>query len=76
MMTLRDRAKQFAPFDAMKGLDKALREREQIHERAMQEVIYEEDLLMDENTAAYRKKTEGGGKRPDDHEDQTIADPW
>ena len=33
MMTRKDRAKQFMPFDAMKGLQEALRDREERHSR-------------------------------------------
>lgn len=32
-MNRADRAKQFAPFDALKGLQEALREKEEMHEK-------------------------------------------
>jgi len=43
MMTNVERAKQFAPFDAMKGLQEALREREERHSRVEKHEISEED---------------------------------
>ena len=43
MMTNVERAKQFAPFDAMKGLQEALREREERHARVEKHEISEED---------------------------------
>ncbi len=42
MMTNVERAKQFAPFDAMKGLQEALREREERHSRVEKHEISEE----------------------------------
>jgi len=42
-MTRQERAKQFAPFDAMKGLQEALREREEIHSRVEKHDVSEED---------------------------------
>lgn len=44
MMTRQDRAKQFMPFDAMKGLQEALREREEKHSRVMRRERSEETL--------------------------------
>ena len=43
MMTNVERAKQFAPFDAMKGLQEALRDREERHSRVEKHEISEED---------------------------------
>ena len=43
MMTREERAKQFAPFDAMKGLQAALRDREERHLRTPRREISEED---------------------------------
>lgn len=45
MMTRQQRAKQFAPFDAMKGLQEALRAREELHSRVEKHEISEEDAL-------------------------------
>lgn len=47
-MTRQDRAKQFMPFDAMKGLQEALREREERHTRVERREISEE--MMEKNT--------------------------
>ncbi len=41
-MTRQERAKQFAPFDAMKGLQEALRDREERHSRVPKREISEE----------------------------------
>ena len=41
-MTRAERAKQFAPFDAMKGLQEALRDREERHSRVERHGIYDE----------------------------------
>ena len=43
-MTRQDRAKQFMPFDAMKGLQEALRAREEKHSRVMRRERSEETL--------------------------------
>lgn len=43
MMTREQRAKQFMPFDAMKGLQEALRDREERHTRVERHDISEED---------------------------------
>lgn len=43
-MTLQERAKQFAPFDAMKGLQEALRDREERHCRVDRHDISDEDI--------------------------------
>ncbi len=42
MMTRAERAKQFAPFDAMKGLQEALRDREERHSRVEKHDVSEE----------------------------------
>lgn len=41
-MTRQERAKQFAPFDAMKGLQEALRDREERHDRVQKRELSEE----------------------------------
>lgn len=43
MMTREQRAKQFMPFDAMKGLQEALRDREERHSRVERHDISDED---------------------------------
>ncbi len=43
MMTRQERARQFAPFDAMKGLQEALRKREEIHDRVEKHGISDEE---------------------------------
>lgn len=48
-MTREERAKQFSPFDAMKGLREALREREEQHTRVERHEISEEQ--MEKNSA-------------------------
>ena len=45
MMTRQERAKQFAPFDAMKGLQEALRDREERHGRVSKREISEESEM-------------------------------
>ena len=42
MLTREERAKLFAPFDAMKGLKEALRDREERHSRVARHEISEE----------------------------------
>ena len=44
MMTLQERAKQFAPFDAMKGLQEALRDREERYSRVDKHDISDEAI--------------------------------
>lgn len=44
-MTRQQRAKQFQPFDAMKGLQEALRDREERHSRVERHDILEEAIL-------------------------------
>ena len=45
-MTRKDRAKQFMPFDAMKGLQEALRDREERHSRVARHDISEEQQMQ------------------------------
>ena len=45
-MTRKDRAKQFMPFDAMKGLQEALRDREERHSRVARHDISEEKQIQ------------------------------
>ena len=49
MMTTAERAKQFAPFDAMKGLQEALRDREERHSRVERHEISEEQQEKNED---------------------------
>ncbi len=44
LMTRQQRAKQFQPFDAMKGLTEALRDREERHSRVDKREIAEESI--------------------------------
>lgn len=53
------RAKQFMPFDAMKGLTEALKEREERHTRVQKHGISEEDQAQISNTLC---KVEKGSK--------------
>ena len=48
-MTRQERAKQFMPFDAMKGLQAALREREEHHSRVERRILSDE--VMAANSA-------------------------
>lgn len=57
MMTRQERAKQFAPFDAMKGLQEALRDREERHSRVERHDISEED--MERNSEVISKLVKG-----------------
>ena len=57
MMTRQDRAKQFMPFDAMKGLQEALRDREERHSRVERREISEE--MMEKNSLVLRHVTKG-----------------
>ena len=43
-MNRSDRAKQFMPFDAMKGLKEALREREERHNRVDKRILSDENI--------------------------------
>lgn len=43
MITRKERAKQFMPFDAMKGLTEALRRQEELHAREEKRELSEED---------------------------------
>lgn len=49
-MTRAERAKQFAPFDAMKGLNEALRDREERHMRVDKHEISEEAAAENSRT--------------------------
>ena len=53
MMTQKNRAKQFLPFDAMKGLQEALRDREEKHSRVEKREISEE--AVERNSAVIAK---------------------
>lgn len=57
MMTREERAKQFAPFDAMKGLQEALRDREERHTRVERHEISEEQ--MEKNSEVFSCLTKG-----------------
>ena len=57
MMTREQRAKQFMPFDAMKGLQEALRDREERHTRVERHDISEED--QEENSIVLSKLING-----------------
>ena len=62
-MTQAERAKQFAPFDAMKGLQEALRDREERHARVERHDISEEDI--ERNSSVLAKLTNGvPGNKP------------
>ena len=57
MLTREERAKLFAPFDAMKGLTEALRDREERHARVGRHEISEEQA--EENSRAILKLERG-----------------
>ncbi len=57
MMTRAERAKQFAPFDAMKGLQEALRDREERHSRTERHEISDEQI--EKNCAVIVKLEKG-----------------
>ncbi len=57
MMTRAERAKIFAPFDAMKGLQEALRDREERHSRVERHDISDEDA--DRNSRMLQKIQRG-----------------
>ena len=57
MMTRQERAKIFAPFDAMKGLQEALRDREERHLRVERHEISEEQA--EENSCVLLKLRRG-----------------
>ena len=57
MMTRQERAKIFAPFDAMKGLQEALRDREERHLRVERHEISEEQA--EENSRVLLKLRRG-----------------
>ena len=56
-MTLQERAKQFVPFDAMKGLQEALRDREERHCRVERHDISDEDIAA--NSIVISKLSKG-----------------
>ena len=57
MMMRQERAKQFQPFDAMKGLQEALRDREERHTRVERHEISEEQ--MEKNSEVFQKLKKG-----------------
>ena len=57
MLTREERAKLFAPFDAMKGLKEALRDREERHARVARHEISEEQA--EENSRAILRLERG-----------------
>jgi len=57
MMMREERAKQFAPFDAMKGLQAALRDREERHARVERHDISEEQTAR--NSEVFAQLTRG-----------------
>lgn len=59
MMTRENRAKQFMPFDAMKGLAEALKDREERHSRVQKHGVSEEDQALISDTLC---KVEKGSK--------------
>ena len=61
MMTQAERAKQFAPFDAMKGLQEALRDREERHARVERHEISEEQI--EKNSEVLSQLTKGARVR-------------
>ena len=52
MMTREARAKQFMPFDAMKGLQEALRDREERHTRVQRRELSGDELEENRRTLA------------------------
>ena len=60
-MTRQERAKQFMPFDAMKGLQEALRDREERHSRVERREISEE--MMDKLSDVIGRLLPGMGVR-------------
>ncbi len=56
-MLRQERAKQFMPFDAMKGLQEALREREEKHSRTPRREISQEQV--EQNCAVLRRVRRG-----------------
>ena len=55
-MTPTERARQFAPFDAMKGLQEALRDREERHSRVERHEISEEQMEINSEVFSRLKK--------------------
>ena len=56
MMTPEERARQFAPFDAMKGLQEALRDREERHSRVERHEISEEQMMLNSEVFSRLRK--------------------
>ncbi len=56
MMMREQRAKQFAPFDAMKGLAEALKDREERHSRVQKHGVSEEKQLEISDTLLHVEK--------------------
>ena len=56
-MTRQERAKQFMPFDAMKGLSEALRDREERHARVERHDISDEQ--MEKNSQVFLRLEKG-----------------
>ena len=56
MMTRRERAKQFLPFDSLKGLQEALRDREERHARVERHGIGEEEQAALNRALSYLAK--------------------
>ena len=59
MMTREARAKQFMPFDAMKGLQEALRDREERHTRVQRRELSGDELEENRRTLARLEKGTG-----------------
>ena len=57
-MTRQERAKQFMPFDAMKGLSEALRERERRHAEKMKNILTDEEKAEADSARAIMKEEE------------------
>lgn len=64
-MTRQERAKQFMPFDAMKGLQEALRDREERHSRVERHDISEEQ--QERNSALLMRLEKGARIRLECH---------
>ena len=63
MMMREERAKQFQPFDAMKGLQEALRDREERHSRVERHEISEDQ--QEKNSEVFARLEKGMGVRLD-----------
>ena len=58
-MDRKERAKQFMPFDALKGLQEELRRREEMHSRVEKKVLSDDQM---ENISAELNKIQKGSK--------------